>query len=882
MCFLLYSWLFFHSMVDVSKWAKKNWVGKWIWLPGARARQFRLEQQRSIPIGIQPDEMNKFALFRKICKIDSPFSKAFINISVDSRYRLYINGIFIGRGIHRCEAYYWYYDTYDITEYLAQGENIIAIEGRFYGRELAFYNPPELSGSSESNSGKGGLIFEILLQNQKGEIIATFGSDEQTMVISDPSQNSNAPNKGGLGYTEIVDLSKRSPDWKKLNFDDSKWLPAKVYDYPILTLIKDRNQRLFEKEEYPSKILSVGVVNDCNVDFDEEEKRIIDFVIQNNLDGKLFPAPDSLIINAEGLKGTGVCQINPPGEGNAVSILLQYNSMMVGYPRLLLEGPKGTIVDIINAEKANGQSLSLEPMTDKRGARLILSGGIDSFEQWEYEGFLYQQIKIRNLTGPLKIHKISSLRISMLPEKLGKFECSDPDLTDLWASCAFTLMCCATDGYMDCPQREQRSYLGDAYVEALVSQVCFGTHKLTKKILYDAAFGQRKDGITFSYHPGDYEGSCHIIPDYCLYWIQLAEMYYQWSGETDVLIDLYPHFLRAIDWFMPYFDQKVGLLGNLPYWVFIDWAYDRDKGIYNAIVNAQFMDCLLIISRIAKLLGDHYHESKYIEMASLIKTKLNALCWIPELGCYQDSTDGVKPTGLISQHTNAYLSLKGVASKEQQEKILQTVFLEADPKLEDIQINKDRPKRVEKFPEDTNAQFILYAQPFFMHYIHAFLDIFEQHEIILRYFKKGWVPMIREGKTKTLWETWSNKQSECHAWSATPAYDLTTYWLGVRSASPQFREILIKPSLTGLKWAKGMVPTPMGDIHVKWQSSESNENHVIEFEITIPEEVQSTKFIIPKLDGKRFKSITLNRNEYIPIAHTVQLSKRKNILKIIY
>ena len=874
--------LLFDLMVDVSKWVKKDWKGKWIWLPGAKARHIRIGDQRPIPRGIQPDEMNKFALFRKICQINLSFSKAMLNISVDSRYRLYINGMFIGRGIHRCESYYWYYDTYDVSEFLVQGENIIAIEGRFYGRELAFYNPPELAGGSESNSGKGGLIFEVLLYNEQGELIESFGSDEETKAIQDPAQDSNAPNKGGLGYCEIVDYSKRDPNWKKLSFSVMNWGKAKIYDYPILTLIKDPNQKLLEKEEFPSYIVSVAVVEDCNADFDEEEKSTIDFVIQNNLDGKKEAAPPSLISNIDGLKGMGVCEIQSPGEGKAVSILLQYDVMMVGYPRLILEGPKGTIVDVINAEKVNGDSIDLDPMKDKRGARIILSGGLNSFEQWEYEGFLYQQIKIRNLSSPLKIHKISSLRISMLPEKMSRFECSDPDLTDLWASSAFTLLCCATDGYMDCPQREQRSYLGDAYVEALVSQVCFGTHKLTKKIIYDAAFGQRKDGITFSYHPGDYLSSCHIIPDYCLYWIQLAEMYYQWSGESEVLTDLYPHFLEAIDWFMTYFDKNVGLLGNLPYWVFIDWAYNREKGKYNAIVNAQFMDCLRIVGKIAKMLGDSFHERKYYELADSIKNRLNELCWVSESGCYRDSTDGAKPTGFISQHTNAYLSVKGVASKEQQQSILQVVFLDADPKLEDMQINKDRPKRIDNPLENFDEMFILYAQPFFMHYVHAFLDMNDQHEIILRYFKKGWVPMLREGKTKTLWETWSNKQSECHAWSATPAYDLSTYWIGVRSTAPQFKEVQIKPCIDGMEWAKGSYPTPQGVISVKWQSEPSENAKKFEFEIHIPEKVQSSKFIIPKMQGVRPNLVFLNHKEYIPIANTIELTKGKNLIRLHY
>ena len=67
---------------------------------------------------------------------------------------------------------------------------------------------------------------------------------------------------------------------------------------------------------------------------------------------------------------------------------------------------------------------------------------------------------------------------------------------------------------------------------------------VTKKLIYDCAFGQRKDGITYSFHPGDYEIQTHIIPDYCLYWIQLTADYYRYYGDEQALADLYPHFLR--------------------------------------------------------------------------------------------------------------------------------------------------------------------------------------------------------------------------------------------------------------------------------------------------------------------------------------------------
>ena len=650
-------------MVNVSKWARDEWKGKWIWIPQAKPN----DQAKSLqPFHncVNKDEMNQFVLFRRSFSISQPVKKADIFISIDSRYRLYINGEFIGKGIHRCESFLWYYDTYDITNHLREGENVIAFEARFYGRELAFYQPPLSLGGISSNAAKGGLIFDIVIEKQDGTTII-IGSDELTKSIVDASQDSNAPHKGGLGYTEIVDFSKKVPGWSNINFDDKEWKASEVKGYPISTLVSDPNQNVKETEEYASEILLMGIVEDCNVDFDEEERKTIDFVIQNTLDYKTKLPTDSVIINPEGLTGSGICQINPPGEGKAISIMLRYDSMMVGYNQLVIEGAKGTIVDIINVEKIYGEDIDMNPHDNKRGWRVILSGGIDSFFQWEYEGFLYQQIKIRNISQPVKIHKLNSLRTSMLPETYGKFECSDKDLTELWNASAFTLLCCATDAYMDCPQREQRAYIGDAYVEALVSQVCFGSHGLTKKIIYDAALGQRSDGMTYSYHPGDYTANTHIIPDYCLYWIQLTDLYHQWTGENEILFDMYPHFLLAIDWFLKFLDKKVGLIGHLPHWIFIDWGYNQQKEAFIAIINAQFVDCLRIVANIAKISEDRYHERKYLEIADSIKEKINQLCWEPSLGRYRDGTDGEKPTGLISQHTNAYLALKKISSYSQ-------------------------------------------------------------------------------------------------------------------------------------------------------------------------------------------------------------------------
>ena len=51
---------------------------------------------------------------------------------------------------------------------------------------------------------------------------------------------------------------------------------------------------------------------------------------------------------------------------------------------------------------------------------------------------------------------------------------------------------CMHDGYEDCPSREQRQWVGDAYVEALVNFAAFGDTAPRAKRLVRQAQSQRR------------------------------------------------------------------------------------------------------------------------------------------------------------------------------------------------------------------------------------------------------------------------------------------------------------------------------------------------------------------------------------------------------
>jgi len=57
-------------------------------------------------------------------------------------------------------------------------------------------------------------------------------------------------------------------------------------------------------------------------------------------------------------------------------------------------------------------------------------------------------------------------------------------------------------------------------------------------------------------------------------------------------------------------------------------------------------------------------------------------------------------------------------------------------------------------------------------------------------------------------------KSLCHAWGASPIYLLGRYYLGVSPVTAGYETYTIEPSLGGLEWMDGKVPTANGDISV--------------------------------------------------------------------
>jgi alpha-L-rhamnosidase len=864
-------------MVDVSRDVRLKWHGKWIWIDNVHSRRKAfLHKRGEDDQQLAKGEKNVYCLLRRIFSVSDDLERATMNITVDSRYKLFINGKYVGRGLNRCEAYYWYYNTYDVKPYISKGKNVIAIHARFYGEDFAFYTGPGGKGRQKVNAGKGGLLFDLQLAYRGGKQ-EWIGSDDQTRVAPNEGESSDLPLKNdALGFIEEFDSRRVPKAWNEIEFDDTGWFKPVILDYPIKTILLDENHPLHEEIMPPSEIIVIGENDDVNREMDEEDKEEgLDFCVQHMLEGTIGPLKHFTVINQDNLmKGKFSCEIvpNAGSDGKVLSIFLKFPHEMVGYPQIVAEAPAGTIIDIIPTEKMANNLPKLDFILTKRGSRVVLRGGIQFFEQWDWEGYLYMLVKIRNLSGPMKLHRVVTNRTHMRVTKKGSFTCNVDGLNQLWESCALTVLCCAIDGYLDCPSREQRSYLGDAYPEALVANACFGEPRLTKKLIYDTAFGQRQDGMTYSFHPGDAVPQTHIIPDYCLYWIQLTRDYYQYYGDEQVLIDMYPHFLLALEWFWKYIDADTGLLVDLPYWTFIDWSFGHDKPGMWAILNTQFMDVLLFMGELAERFDDQRNMKKFKDKAASLRPTIDRIFWDARAGCYRDFFHEGK-LHQQSYMTNAYLVLKDVTcDPEKIAAILKNVFeFTGSDAIVKSQIDDFYSKAMSHHAfGDKLKGLVVVSQPFFQHHVNKFFSKVGRHDLLLTFLYK-WIPMLTIGKTKTVWETWSIDGSECHAWAATPAYDLSTYWLGVKPSSPGFKSVEISPTFHGLESVEGIFPTCKGDIKVCWKK----DKHVVRVAITIPNDMSNGTFVIPTLDGRAVSEIRTTNSKLSSISYYLKVGSNE-------
>lgn len=157
----------------------------------------------------KPELKNHHMLIRKKFHLNKAEKNVILNISADDYYKLYVNNRFVGQGPAPSYYFNYYYNRYDISEYLIQGDNVIAVHVYYQGLINRVWN---------SGDYRQGLIAELYVD---GELL--LGSDSSWRYIRAKEYVGASTFGYETQFVEDIDCRLKEKHWKEIDFDDQNW-----------------------------------------------------------------------------------------------------------------------------------------------------------------------------------------------------------------------------------------------------------------------------------------------------------------------------------------------------------------------------------------------------------------------------------------------------------------------------------------------------------------------------------------------------------------------------------------------------------------------------------------------------------------------------------
>ena len=386
---------------------------------------------------------------RKEFNLDTEISKARLYVSGMGVYSAYLNGQEVAQEELLKPTLSWYpnrvyFNTYDVTEMLQQGNNAIGIilEG---GRFTTIRNTANSNGwdgpEFVPNFGTPRMMLqlEVTNKNSQKEMIIS----DETWKITNHGPIRTANEYDGETYDENYDLD----EWNSAGYDDSTWLRAELVDAP---------------------------------------------------EGRLSPQPNPNITVMEKLKPVSVFPKDDKW-------MLDMGQNMVGFINMKIhdQQPNDTIT-LRFAELLTPDSLLYT--ANLRGAectdRYIIAKGLPCYAEndnyrWHpsfvYHGFRY--VEISGLREKPSLDDFEGWVIYDEMPTIGTFETSNEVINAVYHNAYWGIRGNYRSMPTDCPQRDERmGWTGDRTTGNYGESYIFNNHQLYAKWLCDAEDSQWDNG----------------------------------------------------------------------------------------------------------------------------------------------------------------------------------------------------------------------------------------------------------------------------------------------------------------------------------------------------------------------------------------------------
>jgi hypothetical protein len=706
--------------------------------------------------------------FRKELTLAGVPQHYWVHVSADNRFILHVNGQYAAEGPARGDLFHWRFETVDLAPLLQAGNNVIAAEVWNYG---------EAAPVAQMSSRTGFLM--------------QADTDAEALVNTNTSwQARDEPGRGPLGHSGLQDYYAAGPgekidgrvvdwNWDQPGVDPAGWQAAKDVGRAATREAQDadNNWELVQDSLPPM------------------EHRLVDA-------GKP--------VRAEGVPALPAFPAVPlqiPANTH-VTLLFDNGVLQTAYPVLTLSGGRGATIALTYSEAlydAQGQKGNRNEIAGRHIAgitdQFIAGGGTARrFQPLWWRTWRYLQIEVITKDEPVRLDNLKAWFTAYPFDAKAAIAGDIPQLNALWQTGWRTARLCAHETYMDAPYWEQMQYVGDTRIQALISYVMTGDSRLPRQAIVNIDDSRTPEGITQSRYPSSLP---QFIPTFSLLWVGMVHDYWLYVDDLQLVKETLPHTRTVLDWFAAQ-QRPDGLLGKLRWWEFGDWTatyhdgvppQDADGG--SALLTLQFIEALRDAAELESRYGSQERAQAYESRIRNASAALNAKNWDPNYRLYADTP--AKKT--YSIEANILAVWLDVAPRQEQAPILRRL-LASDPRAAAQFEGKPIP------PMSAPTYY-------FRFYLSRALEHAGLGDMYLQQLGP-WYDMLRLGLS-----TWAENpeptRSDCHAWSASPNYDLLTLVAGIHPAAPGFRKVRIAPHLHGLHQLDATMAHAGGDIHTIYQ-----------------------------------------------------------------
>jgi hypothetical protein len=392
-------------------------------------------------------------------------------------------------------------------------------------------------------------------------------------------------------------------------------------------------------------------------------------------------------------------------------------------------------------------------------------------------------------------------------ETSAAFVCSDETLNRVWELCRYSIKATMFAGVYVDGDRERIPYEADAYLNQL-------SHYYVD---HDPSMARLTFDWLTQYPTWPTEWGPHMVFMAHAEWLR--------SGDVDWVADRYEALKgrtladRVQDTHLVHSNEKQMGWNDI-----VDWPpSERDgyvRGEINTVVNAFHVAAIDKMAELAEAIGAAEDARNYKEQSQQKRAAFNRMLFDEEAGLYRD--------GAEIDHHSIHANFFPLAFN----------LVEAQHRPHVVKWLAERGMRCSPYA----GQYLLEG-------------LFENGAgeaavgLILAPGKRSWRHMLDSGATIT-WESWNEKVKPNldwnHAWGAAPANLLPRFVLGVQPLSAGWQRARIRPNTSGLSFARGVTPTPLGKISIEWTNEPS-----FEMEVKLPAGMTAVAQVphAPKVEG---------------------------------